>query len=271
MTNTTKELQDEINRLRDENEKLKRELSMAAKLKYHLIPNLYPAFPDVPEVDIFADTIEVSQSGGDFHDFFRIDADHIGIVIADIFEGGIAAALYMVAFKIYLTTRLSLDDEVGEKISAVNDYLCWKNEDNLCLSAWYGIYEISTGTLRAVNAGHEQTLVMKGERAAGCESEVVSYLLGVIDNVPYESYEIKLEPGDKLLLYTDGVINAKDIGGRKYGLKNLKIDFEETGMAGAEKTIAHLEECLKSHVENGALKEDASFLCLVRKEGEQLK
>ncbi len=243
-------------------------LNMAVKLKYHLMPNVYPAFPDVPEIDIFADSLEVKQVGGDYFDFFRIDADHIGIVIADIFDGGQAAALYMVAFKIYLKSNLMVEDSIEDRIESVNDLLCWENAHNLCLSAWYGVYEISTGKLTAINAGHEKALLLSGDKVF-THKEKVSYLMGVMEGMKYESFEIKLQPGEKLLLYTDGVINAGNSGGEKYGKKRLTGALKKTSGMNPEETIALLQSDLQEHVGSAELSEDATYLCLQRLGGER--
>ncbi len=242
---------------------------MATKLKYHLMPNNYPAFADVPDVDIFADSIEVKQNGGDYYDFFRIDGDHIGIVIADIFEGGSAAALYMVAFKTYITSQISLGFGITGKVETANDLLCWENADDLCLSAWFGIYEITTGKLSCVNCGHERALLLKDGKAVDLDAEKVSYLLGVVDGMKYDSFEIKLEAGDKLLLYTDGVVGAVNGEKRSYGRDRLKILLSETGDLSANSTVALLEKDLSEFAGDSGLPEDASFLCFMRKGGDR--
>ncbi len=262
-----RDLKDAMIALLGEKNHLEDKLSMASRLKYHLRPNIYPAFPDVPDLDIFADTLEVRHSGGDYHDFFRIDGDHIGIVVADIFDGGTAAALYMVAFKMYMTSQLIQEESIEEKIQNVNDYLCWKNDDNLCLSAWYGVYEISTGNLKAVNAGHERVILLTKDGAEYCRDESVSYLLGVMEGMQYKSFDLHLDPGDKLLLYTDGVIGAADAEGNIYGQERLKKAFHDTLGEDAQTTIEALESDLSTFLNEGELNEDATFLCVGRKEG----
>ena len=241
-------------------------LGMAVKLKYHLMPNAYPAFQDVDDIDIFADSLEVEQIGGDYYDFFRIDADHIGIVIADIFDGGKAAAFYMVAFKIYLKSNVMMDDSAKERIESVNDLLCWDNTNNLCLSAWYAVYEISTGTLKVVNAGHEKALI-NSEGKVFSYDEQISFLMGVMHGMKYHEFEMKLNPGEKLLLYTDGVTNARNDEGKIYGKERLMESFRMTQGKNCEETIAFLQNDLREHVGNAPLSEDATFLCLERMGG----
>ncbi len=262
-------LEEENSSLKDKVKHLEDQLSMAIKLKYHIMPNSYPAFPDVPGIDVFADSLEIEQIGGDYYDFFRIDADHIGIVIADVFDGGYASALYMVSFKLFLVSQLSLDDTMEERIATVNDFLCWNECDDLCLSAWYGIYEISTGKVKAVNAGHDKPLILTGDGVKEIESEKISYILGVMEGMQYESYEFTLDKGEKLLLYTDGVVKAKNSLNEQYTLERLKRSFENTKDSLSEMSVIGLQQDFREFVGNGSLKEDATFLCFTRKEGDQ--
>ncbi len=257
-------LKEKIELLESENRHLSDELSIAVKLKYHLMPNVYPAFPDISDIDIFADSIHIEQLGGDFYDFFRIDADHIGIVIADIFDGGVAAALYMVAFKMYLTSQVSMDDSVSDRIESVNNYLCWKNDDNLSLSAWFGVYEVSSAAITAVNAGHESPVIIKADGSVVYPKEKVSYLLGVIENMQYEEYKFYLDEGDRLFLYTDGVINSTNLQDQEYGTERLVKAFSQSPDAGAEMTVGIAEKDFSDFLGGSPLSEDASFLCLRR-------
>ena len=248
-----------INELTEEVESLKRQLAITASLKYHLMPDAYPFFSDISEIDIYADQISLAKVGGDFFDFFRIDHDHIGIVVADIFDGGDAAALYMIAFKLYLMAELSTGFTPAELIEAVNNRLAATNESNLCLSAWFGVYELSTGTITAVNAGHESPILATSKGIHDCENEEVSYLMAVIENITYESYEIRMEPGDTLLLYTDGAIKA---GFTREKMGEVLLQNPDQN---AEELVGALQDAMMETIGDDRLTDDATFLCF-RKE-----
>lgn len=258
-------LRDRIKALEEENEHLKSEVGMATRMKFHLMPNVYPAFPDIPDFDIYADMVAIRQLGGDYYDFYRLDNDHIGIVVADIFDGGTAAALFMVAFKLYMTSQQWIDDDIADKIRNVNESLCFENTDNLSLSAWYGEYEISTGTLVAVNAGHEPPLLLHDGKVVPIPEEKISYLIGVIGGVKYTSYEVKLSDGDKLLLYTDGVTLARSDKGEMFGREHLVSTFENSRNSDSEETVGLLERELSTFIKGCELSEDATFLCISKK------
>ena len=259
-----KKLQLALESMRMEKDHLERELAMVVNMRYHLMPDSYPMFPDTPEVDIYADQIGLAQVGGDFFDYFRIDADHLGIVIADIFDGGSAAALYMAVFKLYLAGELSMGFTPAEIMGVVNNRLARSNEDDLSLSVWYGVYEVSTGKITAVNAGHESPLVQTKDGICHPENESVCYPLAVMEGIKYESYEIDLKPGDRLLLYTDGAIEAENSDGACFSLEMMKEILAGCTDENSEEVVGALQDGLFSHVLDTTLKDDASFLVLQR-------
>ena len=255
----------ELSSMKLEKEHLEREITMVVNMRYHLMPDKYPMFPDLPEVDIYADQIGLAQVGGDFFDYFRIDRDHIGIVIADIFDGGNAAALYMAIFKLYLAGELSMGFTAAEIIGVVNNRLARSNEDNLSLSAWYGVYEISTGKITAVNAGHESPLIQTKNGISHPENEVMSYPLAVMEGIKYQSYEFSLEPGERLLLFTDGAIEAKNSSGEAFSEEHMKKVLADCTDENADTVVGALQDAFFGHVGDEPLKDDASFLCLQRR------
>ena len=263
------ELREELLQVKEDSEHLKRQVMMAVNLRFHLMPNVFPVFADVPEVDIYADQISMADVGGDFYDIFRIDADHIGILIADVFDGGDAAALFMVAFKIYLQGELPMGFSAGKLMKLLNTRLTKCNEDNLSLSAWYGVYEISTGKIRAVNAGHEAPLLLKNGSVAVCPEDEKSFLMGIFEGMDYTEYEMQLNPGDALVLYTDGLLKAKNNDGELYTVENIMDVISDSHDKDAEGIVAALQKDLLAYAADTPLTDDASILCLIRNKGER--
>ncbi len=274
------QIKKERDELREENRRLKEELAkakedyahkdrviaMATSLRYHMMPSVYPAFPDCPGLDIYTDQIGLADVGGDFCDYFRIDADHIGIVVADIFDGGNAAALYMVAFKLFLAAEAAMGFSVDHVMEVVNNRLVKCNEDNLCLSAWFGIYEESTGVIRAVNAGHEPSILCTADGIDYIKREKINYLLAVTEDMAYGSYEIHLNPGDILLLYTDGVLKAANSDGDEFDGNKIMESLLHIKDRPADEIVGELQGELLSFIGDENLTDDASFLCVIRKE-----
>lgn len=257
-------LKKELEKSQEKQEHYKKQIGLAVGLRYHLMPGAYPLFTDIPEVDVYADQIGIAKTGGDFFDMFRIDADHIGIVMADIFDGGEEAALYMVAFKLYLSGELSMGFSPSKLIEVVNNRLASYNEDNLCMSAFYGVYEVSTGTITAVNASGDCPIVLHNGNIGLCKEDRKSYLLAVIEGMTYEEYTFKLEPGDALLLYTDGAIRARNSAGEELGVRRLIDSFARAKDMNAEETVGEIQGDFFDFIGDKPLADDASFLCLRR-------
>ena len=261
------ELKKELMKVTSEAEHLKRQVKMAVNLRYHLMPNNFPIFPDLTEIVIYADQISMADVGGDFFDIFRIDDDHIGLLVADIFDGGDAAALFMVAFKIYLSGELYMGFPIEKLMEIVNTRLVRSNEDNLSLSAWYGIYEISTGNIRAVNACHEAPIIRRKSGADICPEDEVSFIMGIFEGMNYTSYETHLEPGEELVIYTDGFLKAQNDNGDKYTVENIKNILNQCGDASAEETVAAVQKDLIGFTKGTPLVDDATMLCIKRNGG----
>ncbi|MBQ7505755.1 MAG: serine/threonine-protein phosphatase [Lachnospiraceae bacterium] len=260
-------LRAELAQVKEEAAHLKRQVMMAVNLRFHLMPNIFPLFPDLPEVDVYADQIGKARVGGDFFDVFRLDSDHIGILISDIFDGGDAAALFMVTFKLYLEGELAMGFAPEKLMEVINNRLARTNEDNLCLSAWYGEYEISTGRVRAVNAGHETPLILRNKRAERLAEDELSYLCGVMEGMSYSGYEFTLEPGDALVLYTDGMTKAVNGEQEHYTTERMKAVMEEAAGEEAEFIVEELQESLLSFIGDEELPDDITLLVLTRKGG----
>lgn len=182
LSEETAEMAVELRRYADENlalaqekEHLEGQLQMAVELRHQLMPDVFPAFPDEDRLEIYADQVACEKIGGDYYDFFAIDRDHIAVVMADIFDGGTASALFMVAFKIILSQIASYGLPPSKIMEIVNNRLSRYNEDDLTLSAWFGVYEISTGRVTAVNAAHECPLIVSKNGVREVEEDICGF------------------------------------------------------------------------------------------------
>ncbi len=262
---------DEIEELRKENQELaarnkhlENELSLAANLKLHLMQHVFPAFPEETSFDIYADQMLASGIGGDYYDFFRIDEDHIGFVVADICAGSSVSSLFMIVFKILNNSLSRLGIPLTEAVRVINEHLCQANEDDLSLSAWCGIYEISSGEVEAVNAGHEQAILIHGGEVSFLKEGAESYLLGIFPDMAFKSFRFTLAKGDKLLLYTDGAYRSDGRKDEKEAYKILNaLRGQETH--SPEETVGFLQKEMTGDMKAEEITEDSTFLCIERK------
>ena len=138
-----------------------------------MLPHIVPAFPDRNDFDVLGSMDPAKEVGGDFYDYFLIDPDHLGVLIADVSGKGVPAALFMMASKIILQSVAMLGGSPAEILTKTNEAICSNNEAQMFVTVWVGILELSTGKLTAANAGHEYPVLKNPNgrfelRAASC-------------------------------------------------------------------------------------------------------
>ena len=191
-----------------EKERIGAELNVAAKIQADMLPRIFPAFPERKEFDLYASMNPAKEVGGDFYDFFMIDDDHIGLVIADVSGKGVPASLFMVIAKTLIKNRALLGGSPSEVLSYANDQLGEGNEAELFVTVWFAIIEISTGKGIAANAGHEHPALRKKDGAFEMIKYRHSPAVATMPGINFKEHEFKLDPGDSLYVYTDGVTEA---------------------------------------------------------------
>lgn len=201
--------------------RIESELNLAKSIQAHMLPMIFPPFPEREEFDIYALMEPAKEVGGDFYDFFMLDDNNIAIVIADVSGKGIPAALFMAIAKTLIKNEAGMGLEPAEIFTTVNHMLCEGNDNDMFVTAWLGILNIENGKLTYVNAGHNPPLLKsKGDKFEFLKSRP-GFVLAGMDGLKYRQYETELEPGDKLLLYTDGVTEAENEKKELYGNERL--------------------------------------------------
>lgn len=229
-----------------EKEKINLELNVARQIQEGILPHIFPPFPDRREIDIYASMRAAKMVGGDFYDFFRIDEDHLAVVIADVSGKGIPAALFMMASKILIENVAKMEKSSPAKIlSAVNSQISENNIAEMFLTVWLGILDISTGTLKTANAGHEYPAVRHTDGSFQIYKEKHSFIVGGLKDTVYKEYEITLAPGDVVFQYTDGVTEAENAENELFGtdrlLSVLNSDEETDPKLILEKVISAID------------------------------
>ena len=227
-------------------ERMGTELTIASQIQEGSIPSVFPAYPNRSEFDIHASMTPAKEVGGDFYDFFLIDDDHLGLVMADVSGKGVPAALFMMVTKILISEMAKTGISASEVLSAVNSRICEHNKAEMFVTVWLGILEISTGTLRAANAGHEYPAIKRADGKFELFKDKHGFVIGGMDGIKYKEYELKLSKGDTIFLYTDGVTEATNGNNELFGndrlvsALNIKSDF----------TAKELLSCVKSEIDS---------------------
>ena len=194
---------------------------MATRIQSGMLPKLFPLYPDRSEFSLFASMDPAREVGGDFYDAFLRDEDHLVMVVADVSDKGVPAALFMVVAKTQIKTRALRGGSPSEILADVNDLLCDGNNENQFVTVWLGILTISTGELVEANAGHEKPIRMH----AGEDFEVLrtkhGLVMGGMSGVKYREDSMMLGSGDVVFMYTDGVTEATNKDKEQFGEKRL--------------------------------------------------
>ncbi|MBP5564493.1 MAG: PP2C family protein-serine/threonine phosphatase [Lachnospiraceae bacterium] len=198
----------EAKKAEQEKERIGAELSVATQIQADMLPRIFPAFPERTEFDLFASMSPAKEVGGDFYDFFLIDDDHIGLVMADVSGKGVPAALFMVIAKTLIKNRAQMGGSPAEVLSYANDQLCEGNEAELFVTVWFATIQISTGKGLAANAGHEHPAIRRKDGSFELVKYRHSPAVATLEGIKFKEHEFTLNPGDSLYVYTDGVTEA---------------------------------------------------------------
>ena len=205
-------------RLAAERERVSAELDLATNIQADQLPSTFPAFPDRTDFDIYATMNPAKEVGGDFYDFFLVDDDHLALVIADVSGKGVPAALFMMMSKDLIRNLAMTGLSPREVIERANQTIYGNNKNNMFVTVWFGILEISTGKVTAVNAGHEYPVIRRpDDKYELFKDDPHDIIVGVFDTVEYKQYEFTLPRGGTLFLYTDGVTEATDAEEKMFG------------------------------------------------------
>ena len=197
---------------------IKADLSLASEVQLAILPRKFPPFADLTsEMDIYATMHPAKDVGGDFYDFFRIDDSHIGFAMADVSGKGVPAALFMTMSHTLLRFTGSRCLDPVRTAKETNGMLSRESFDSMFVTVFYGIYDTRTGDITYVNAGHNPPYVLHADGTVTALPVSDNICMGVIEDFAYTAHTLKLEPGDTLVAYTDGVTEAFDTTGAAYG------------------------------------------------------
>ena len=246
-----------------ERERIGTELKLAAQIQKSMLPNVIRPFPGREEFALFASMSTAKEVGGDFYDFFLIDEDHLALVMADVSGKGIPAALFMMVTKAILKNNAGIGKSAAEILELTNDTICSGNRVEMFVTVWLGILEISTGTITAANAGHEYPVIY---RASSGRFELFrdphGFVLGGMEDMHYQEYSLRLQPHDKLFLYTDGIPEATDVSGAMFGNRRMVSALNENSAAQPEELLAAVRKAVDAFVGEAEQFDDLTMLCL---------
>ena len=258
---------DKIESISAEKHRIESELDMAKRIQLSMMPSVFPPYPDRNEFEIYASVEPAREVGGDFYDFFLIDKDHLCMVMADVSGKGVPAALFMMGSKIVIKNSAMLMNSPAKILTRANESICENNEQDMFLTVWLGILELSTGKLVAANAGHEYPALMR----AGEKFEIIKskhgFVIGGFEDAIYTDYELQLEPGDKLFLYTDGLPEATNGDNEMLGIDGMLDALNENCESRPEVILNGVKKAVDGFVKEAEQFDDLTMMCIEYKGG----
>lgn len=247
-------------------ESLKSDLAIAGEIQQAILPNRFPPFTElVGEVDIYASMTPAKDVGGDFYDLFRIDGERFGFVIADVSGKGIPAALFMAVSRTLLRATGLGGVTSAECVGYVNRLLCKESLEAMFVTGIYGIYDCRTGTVDYTNAGHTPPYLVKETGKTETVEVETNFVMGVAEGFTYRSGEIRLAPGDALVLYTDGVTEAFNAQDEQFGSARLEAALQElAGTKGAQGLLEGITGRVAGFSEGRPQSDDITLMVIKR-------
>lgn len=202
-------------------EAIEGELRVARDIQMGIVPRIFPAFPDRPEVELYAVLDSAKEVGGDFYDYYALDENRIFLVIGDVSGKGVPASLVMAVTMTLFKAYARPERSPATVAARVNAKLAEGNDTGLFVTAFCAVLDLRTGVLDYANAGHNPPLVLRTSGESGYLPRQGGLVLGAVPDYPYRTGSLRLAPGDTLLLYTDGVTEAMDAGDTLFGEARL--------------------------------------------------
>lgn len=243
-------------------ESIRNDLHIAQEIQQTILPKTFPPFPELKSFDIYAYMNAAKYVGGDFYDFFRIDQDRLGFVIADVAGKGVPAAIFMAISRTVIRTIALTENSVAMCMQRSNAFLCQENTNEMFVTVFYGILNLNTGLVTYCNAGHNPPILMKKDNTVVSVPLTNDFILGSIDNITYHEKTLQLSPGDNLLLYTDGITEAMNTRHEQYSEQRLLENCQELIGKSPKEIVDKITETVGKFVVGAVQSDDITLLSI---------
>lgn len=241
---------------------IQHDLNIAKEIQMSILPKDFPPFLDRKEFDLFASMNAAKSVGGDFYDFFLIDENHLGVVIADVSDKGIPAAIYMAISRTILRATALKGMMPEECLDYSNELLCKENISNMFVTVFYGILDLKSGEMVYSNGGHNPPMIVRKDGAVEVTQGTKDIVLGVLDWKEFHTKSIHLTEGNTLFLFTDGVTEAMNVGKQLYGNDRLKQTLAQSVGKNAREIVEMVASDVKKFTEGAEQSDDITMLAL---------
>ena len=241
--------------------RLERELQMAHEVQASLLPR---TTPEAAGWEFVARWYPARQVAGDYYDFIPLGEEHLGLVMADVSDKGMPAALFMALTRSVIRASVHSSAEPAEAISRANRLLCADSTQGMFVTTYYAQLHLETGELTYVNGGHNPPLLYDAQQGEIIQLAPTAMALGVVPDFDFEQETVRLGAGDFMLLYTDGVTDASNTEQATFGMKRLEQVVWEHRDQPATVLMSALEDAVSEFVRSAAQFDDIAMLVVKR-------
>jgi len=245
-----------------ERERIKTELNLAANIQSDMLIKYFPPFPNRKDFNIYASMNPAKEVGGDFYDFFLIDESHLALVIADVSGKGIPASLFMMRSMLMIESLTTQTRSPAQILGTLNSMISENNASKMFVTVWLAILDLQTGKLTASNAGHEYPIIKKPGEKFELYKDKHCFIVGGKKKMTYKEYEMDLEPGTVIFVYTDGVPEAKNAENKMYGLDATVDALNKEVDADVETLVKNVQGSVSDFVKDAEQFDDLTALCI---------
>jgi len=241
---------------------IQQELEVARKIQRTIVPRRFPPFPERKEFEVHAEMIPARDVGGDFYDFFLIDDERLGFVIADVSGKGVPAALFMAVSKTLLKATALKGLPPEECLQQVNRILYLESVATMFVTVFYGILNTRTGAVIYSNGGHNPPYILRAGGGIEMAESGSGFVLGGMKKAVYQMKTIQLHRGDGIFLYTDGVTEAMDRSGEQFTETRLEEILRRLQKSSLTELTQGILEEVKNFSNDGTQTDDITMLAL---------
>lgn len=246
-----------------ERARMSQELQVAREIQKSFLPKESPI---TPGWQICSDWRSAREVGGDFYDFIWLDADHLGLIIADVSDKGVPAAMYMALSRTIMRASATAGRSPREVLERANELLTSDTGSGMFVTLFYGVLDVASGRLSYGRAGHNPPVHFRGARGRPEYLNADGIVLGIVEDAHFEEREVILRPGDLLVLYTDGVTEAIDATEQEFGLERLVRTVESHEESSASAIVEAVNDSV-SRFSSGLSQFDDLTLMVIKRDG----
>ena len=247
--------------VREELSAIQQELGIAARIQQAILPKKFPPFPGRKEFSIFAEMIPAREVGGDFYDFFLIDDERLGFVIGDVSGKGVPAAIFMAVSRTLLRATALQGLAAGDCLQYTNKVLSAQSNAAMFVTIFYGILHTRTGEVDFSIGGHNPPYVFSQDQVREVAASGGT-IVGIMDHAHYQTERLKLQPGEAILLFTDGVTEAEEIGGGQFSEQRLETALRSIGGQPLEEVARSIISDVKAFSTGAPQSDDITLLAV---------